>query len=76
MGAAAFLLPGIMFAAGDAMRKRNATATTTPDVPSVYDPSVYSAGDTARRRTAADTKTGQKWSAERFVTSMPMLMGA
>ena len=71
MGAAAFLLPGIMFAARDAMRKRNAT-----DVPSVYDPSVYSAGDTARRRAAADTKTGQKWSAERFVTSMPMLMGA
>ena len=76
MGAAAFLLPGIMFAARDAMRKRNATALESPEVPSVYDPAVYSAGDTARRRSVADTRTGQKWSAERFVTSMPMLMGS
>lgn len=76
MGAAAFLLPGVIGAYSALKGKRNAQ-TDYPEVPSIFDPDVYAAGDTARRRAGATSgqAMGQTWSAEKFVTSMPMLMG-
>lgn len=77
MGAAAFLLPGIVGAYGALQAKKSKQNTDYPEVPSIFDPSVYAAGDTARRRAGATSgqAMGQTWSAEKFVTSMPMLMG-
>ena len=79
MGAAAALVPMLgpaVLGAVAAARSKPKPEANYPDVPTIYDPSVYGAGDnTQRRATTSGQAMGKKWSAEDFVTSMPMLMG-
>jgi pyruvate/2-oxoglutarate dehydrogenase complex dihydrolipoamide dehydrogenase (E3) component len=59
-----------------AMMLSGANKTDTTELPNLFDPNVYAAGDVARRRTPTSSgqPQGKAWSAEQFVTSMPTLM--